>query len=138
MSGISDQTLSRLPYYLRIIDEAKQAGKEYISAPAIAAELKLHEIQVRKDLAAVFSENGIPKKGFSVNKLLADIKDVMGTDKIKKALLRRCRSLGRFAFYEGSVSMDANYRWVLTILKKEDRENCFGDKPISLSMNFLA
>lgn len=137
VSGISDQTLSRLPYYLRIIDEAKQAGKEYISAPAIAAELKLHEIQVRKDLAAVFSENGIPKKGFSVNKLLADIKDVMGTDKIKKAVLVGAGSLG-----SALLSYEGFSEYGMQIVAGFDRSKkkigkTIGGKPIS-SIEFLS
>lgn len=93
--SIPVQTLSRLPYYLKVIARAKEGGKEFISAPAIAAELKLHEVQVRKDLAAVSTSCGTPKKGFCVDELLYDIKQIMGVDNANNAVLIGAGSLGR-------------------------------------------
>lgn len=91
---ISRHTLSRLPYYERCVASAKERGRAFISAPAIAAELKLHEVQVRKDLAAVSSCPGLPKKGFAVDSLLRDIRRVMGGGNVYDAVLVGAGSLG--------------------------------------------
>ena len=92
--SIPRQTLSRLPYYLGCIVKAKEEGREFISAPVIAAELNLHEVQVRKDLAAISKISGIPKKGFRVNELLCDIEQVMGDGTAHDAVLIGAGSLG--------------------------------------------
>lgn len=92
--SISRQALARLPYYARCVAKAKENKQEFISAPAIAAELNLHEVQVRKDLAALSTYKGLPKKGFRVDELLWDIRQVMGSDNINDAVLVGAGSLG--------------------------------------------
>ncbi|NLB27783.1 MAG: redox-sensing transcriptional repressor Rex, partial [Clostridiaceae bacterium] len=49
-NSLSFQTLQRLPYYL---DYLREVETENISSTTIAAEFRLHEVQVRKDLASV-------------------------------------------------------------------------------------
>ena len=63
---VSRQALHRMPYYLQILKAARAAGAKIISAPNIAAQLGLNEVQVRKDLASVSAEGGRPKTGFEV------------------------------------------------------------------------
>lgn len=94
-SAISRHTLSRLPYYARCVARAQGNGQEFISAPVIAAELKLHEVQVRKDLASISTNRGLPKRGFRVDALLTDIRRVMGSDNVNDAVLVGTGSLGR-------------------------------------------
>lgn len=48
---ISRQALYRLPFYLSYLKKAKADGVLYISAPKVAADLDLNEVQVRKDIA---------------------------------------------------------------------------------------
>lgn len=92
---IPRHTLSRLPYYARCIARAKEEGQRYISAPAIAAQLNLHEVQVRKDLAAISSGRGVPKKGFPVEELLLDVRRVISGGDGNDAVLVGAGSLGR-------------------------------------------
>ena len=47
--SISKQALQRMPLYLNYL-RAQNGHKQSISAPAIAADLGLNEVQVRKDL----------------------------------------------------------------------------------------
>ena len=51
--SISKQALQRMPYYLQALRAARDAGAEIISAPTVASQLGLNEVQVRKDFAAV-------------------------------------------------------------------------------------
>ena len=80
MNGtISKQALRRLPFYLDYLKKKQTDGVRNISATTVANDLKLNEVQVRKDLAAVslkpamlpkslyatlraFSDTTIPKK----------------------------------------------------------------------------
>ena len=54
----SKATISRLPVYLRFLRDKLKAGDENVSSTAIADELRLNPVQVRKDLALVSSESG--------------------------------------------------------------------------------
>ena len=53
--SISRQALQRMPYYLQALRAARDAGAEIISAPTVAAQLGLNEVQVRKDFAAAMA-----------------------------------------------------------------------------------
>ena len=55
--SISKQALQRMPYYLQALRAARDTGAEIISAPTVAAQLGLNEVQVRKDFAAVYGEH---------------------------------------------------------------------------------
>ena len=70
---LSRQTIKRLPQYLNYLKEAEKQGLEYVSAPTVAEALRLNEVQVRKDLAAVSQKPGKPKKGFLVRELKKDL-----------------------------------------------------------------
>ncbi|NLT47622.1 MAG: redox-sensing transcriptional repressor Rex [Clostridiales bacterium] len=92
--AISKQLLQRLPLYLNYLrDFADREG--YISAPLIANAMKLNEVQVRKDLAAVSSSGGKPKSGFAVGPLIRDIEKFLGYDNIDEAVIAGVGYLGR-------------------------------------------
>ena len=62
MNGtISRQALRRLPFYLDYLKKKQADGVRNISATTVANELKLNEVQVRKDLASVSVTGGKPK-----------------------------------------------------------------------------
>ncbi|MGE5402797.1 MAG: winged-helix domain-containing protein, partial [Ignavibacteriales bacterium] len=44
-------TVRRLPRYLRLLNQLKSEGREFVSSDRIAQELDLKPIVVRKDLA---------------------------------------------------------------------------------------
>jgi redox-sensing transcriptional repressor len=62
---------------LRIIKQIRDEGFDYISGTAIARELNLEPIQVRKDLA-ITGIMGIPKRGFPVLPLIVAIERFLG------------------------------------------------------------
>ena len=93
--SISRQALQRMPYYLQTLRAARDAGAEIISAPTVAAQLGLNEVQVRKDFASVSNTAGKPKTGFQTNELIAAIESCLGYDNSNDAVLVGAGSLGR-------------------------------------------
>ncbi len=92
---ITIQALQRMPYYLHCLEQARDNGIKTISATAIANELMLNDVLVRKDIAAVSSTQGKPKSGFPVDDLILDIIDYMGCNDKKEAIVVGAGSLGR-------------------------------------------
>ncbi len=92
MNYISKNTLKRLPVYLSYLKYLSE-DQTYISATAIADGLKLGDVQVRKDLAAV-SGAGRPKIGYERAKLITTIEEYLGYDKPKNAVLVGAGKLG--------------------------------------------
>ena len=91
--AISKQLLQRLPLYLNYLKSyADRDG--YISAPLIANAMKLNEVQVRKDLAAVSSSGGKPKTGFAAGQLIRDIETFLGYDNVDEAVIVGTGHLG--------------------------------------------
>lgn len=93
-SPVSKATLGRLPSYLNYLRELPVDEYSHISATAIAKYLKLGEVQVRKDLAAV-SGAGKPKVGYVTKELIARLEDYLGYNKITFAVLVGAGKLGR-------------------------------------------
>lgn len=92
---LSVQGVKRLPYYLKLLKELQCQGTPYVPAAAIAASLGVYEVQVRKDLAAVSSQPGKPRVGFSVDGLIADIEHFLGYDSANVAALVGVGHLGK-------------------------------------------
>lgn len=88
---VSKATLQRLPSYLTYLRTVPY--RENISSAAIAGELGLGEIQVRKDLASV-SSCGRPKTGYRTDKLIADLEEFLGYKNIDNAVVVGCGRLG--------------------------------------------
>ena len=86
-------SIRRLPSYLNIIRNAQSGGDQYISGTAIAFELNLEPIQVRKDLA-ITGIIGKPKKGYQVNELITAIDHYLGWNLVRKAIVVGAGNLG--------------------------------------------
>ena len=66
---VSRATMGRIPSYLKYLKSASHTS-ENISATALARQLGLGEVQVRKDLSSV-SGAGRPKTGYNIKELTA-------------------------------------------------------------------
>ena len=88
------KALQRLPMYLQLLKEKRQKEQIYTASSALAAELGLTEIQVRKDLATV-SKSGKPKVGYVIVDLIRDIEKALGYDNVHDAVLVGAGKLGR-------------------------------------------
>jgi len=136
LSVISKQTLKRLPDYLNFLKSLQKDHEAYISAPTIAKAMRLNEVQVRKDLAAVSTSAGKPKKGFLITELIKSISSFLGYGNAKEAVLVGTGQLGRAllsysgfenygmkivaAFDKLPVSSTISSKPVLTMDKLED------------------
>lgn len=95
VGGISRKTLERLPVYQHYLAERNREGLPHISSPAMAADLHLNEVQVRKDLALVSKTAGKPKTGYVVKELLSDLEEFLGYHNVNQAVLVGAGALGR-------------------------------------------
>lgn len=91
--SIPKATLGRLPLYLQYLKSLPPVKGATISATAIAKDLSLGDVQVRKDLAAV-SGAGKPKIGYERAKLISDIERHLGQEKLTNAVLVGAGKLG--------------------------------------------
>lgn len=95
MNQISDETIKRLPNYLRYLEKLQKDGETYASSADIALYFKLNPVAVRKDLAAVSSCAGVPKKGFLIESLIDDIILYMGLNNNNQVVLVGAGKLGQ-------------------------------------------
>ena len=87
ITAVTTQALRRMPYYIQQLKILKSENIETVSAPKIAERLKLNEVQVRKDFAAVSSSKGKPKSGFSVIELLNNMEELLGYHNADEAVI---------------------------------------------------
>lgn len=103
--AVSIQALHRMPYYLQFIKDRRHAGETLITAKSVATELRLNEVQVRKDLAAISSSKGRPNTGFVIADLIHNMEEYLGFNDQVDAILVGTGSLGRaFLSYDGFTS----------------------------------
>ena len=93
-NSISKATLGRIPRYLNFLKELSPDRVPYISATTISKELKLGEVQVRKDLAMV-SGAGKPRLGYETEVLIEQLEDCLGYNRLTFAVLVGAGRLGR-------------------------------------------
>lgn len=113
--GVSPQTVQRLPLYLNYLN-ALPRGTAHISATAIAEGLGLHDVQVRKDLAAV-SSGGRPKTGYATRGLAKDLKKALSCGRAMPFAIVGMGNLGRALAQYGGF---AEYNLHLAALFDQD------------------
>lgn len=147
--NISKQALQRMPYYLQHLKEMRDNGKVEVSAPYLAQQFGMTEIQVRKDLAAVSSVQGKPKVGFKISPLIVDIENLLGYKHTNKAILIGAGSLGHALMgYKGFdefgidiiAAFDANEDKVgeeingKTVYSMKDLERFCNENPVQIGI----
>lgn len=99
---VSRVTVLRLPAYLRYLQAEAGKGVQFISSSAMAKDMNLSAVAVRKDLAIVASQPGKPRIGFSVEMLITDMEKFLGYHRVTRAVVVGAGRLGRaFLAYEG-------------------------------------
>ena len=92
-ASIPRPALERLPQYLNYLKTCRAEGCEQISSAAIAEDLGMTGIQVRKDLAYISS--GKPRTGRNVAALIDCLEEVLGCREEKKMVLVGAGRLGQ-------------------------------------------
>lgn len=109
LKPISIQTLKRLPDYLHYLQTINHKEVTSISSTTIANSLKLNEVQVRKDLAAVSMASGKPRTGFNINELIKGIESRLGYYSKDEAVIVGVGKLGQALFsYRGFQTYGLN------------------------------
>lgn len=90
---IPDETVRRLPVYLRGLMLSADQGQERISSKDLADFVGVNSWQIRKDFSyfGCFGTRGV---GYEVNKLAQQIKKILRLDIIKRAALVGVGNLG--------------------------------------------
>src|SRR5213078_5419870 len=91
---IPNPAVRRLSLYLRQLEAFKRKDRRTISSKQLGESLNLTDAQVRKDLA-YFGQFGHPGIGYRVDDLIAQVKKILGTDKVWNVLLVGSGNLGR-------------------------------------------
>jgi len=91
---VPNPAVKRLSLYLRQLETFKRKDRRTISSKQLGESLNLTDAQVRKDLA-YFGQFGHPGIGYRVEDLIAQVKKILGTDKVWNVLLVGAGNLGR-------------------------------------------
>lgn len=92
--NISTSVIKRLPRYYRFLGELKSQGIERISSKNLAEKMRTTASQVRQDFNCFggFGQQGF---GYNVEQLHNEIKQILGLDLKRKAILIGVGNLGR-------------------------------------------
>jgi redox-sensing transcriptional repressor len=90
---LSTQSVKRLPLYLPILAEMRDAGDAYVSSAVIAERLSFDPIMVRKDLAGC-GVTGLPRKGFPLHELYEAMERTLGCHLTCEAVMVGVGKLG--------------------------------------------
>ena len=90
---IPDETVRRLPIYLRGLLFLSEQGQYSVSSRDMADFLGVNPWQIRKDFS-YFGEFGIPGVGYKIEKLAKEIKKILKLYAVRKAALIGVGNLG--------------------------------------------
>jgi len=90
---ISSETIKRLTIYLRSLEKLYNKGERIISSLNIERTLNIPSTQFRKDLS-FFGEFGKRGVGYDIEKLIKEIKHIIGLDKKVKVIIVGVGRLG--------------------------------------------
>ena len=90
---IPDETVRRLPVYLRGLMFLREDGRQNISSSSLADFVGVHSWQIRKDFS-YFGEFGVRGVGYEVDKLVNEIKGILRLNVVQKAALVGAGHLG--------------------------------------------
>ena len=85
-------SVRRLPLYLRLLRRLRAEGRPSVSCTAIAEDLALGTVQVRKDLA-ITGVVGRPRIGYPVPAVIDAIESFLGWKSAARAVLVRIEKI---------------------------------------------
>jgi len=101
IGSIPKATAQRISLYLRQAEMLRDQGQTTVASEQLAAAFGLTAAQVRKDMAH-FGQFGRPGVGYRCEELIAQLRRILGTDKVRSVALVGCGNLGRaLASYQG-------------------------------------
>src|SRR2546428_9566042 len=98
---IPEGVIDRLPKYARALGQLEAEGRDVVSSQELGVRLNITHAQIRKDLS-YFGRFGKQGRGYNVQKLLDELRRIVGLNRQWKMALVGVGSLGRAILgYEG-------------------------------------
>ena len=98
---IPEVVIERLPVYLRVLHRLQREGHSVISSQDLGEELGVTPAQIRKDLS-YFGRFGKQGRGYSVQRLIDELRQILGLERRWRMALVGAGQLGRaIASYRG-------------------------------------
>ncbi|MGB9824586.1 MAG: redox-sensing transcriptional repressor Rex [Candidatus Hydrothermia bacterium] len=98
MKKIPELTIRRLSHYLRCMEKLKEEGEEFVQSRDLAKYCKISDSLVRRDLS-YFGEFGVKGKGYSIENLSQNIKQILGLEKNRNVILAGVGKIGTALIY---------------------------------------
>ena len=133
-TNLTKNQLHRMPDYLWVLKNLESSGMKVVSSQTLADCLDLNNELVRKDIALISSQSGVPNKGRNISQLISDIETILGYKTISNAVIVGAGSLGTaFMHYKGFE--DFGLKIVAGFDIKPLKESALDEKPVyDLSM----
>lgn len=93
-TDIPEESVRRLPLYLRYLNRLLETGKETISSQHLAREVGIKPAQIRKDLS-YFGEFGTRGVGYDTKKLVKELRFILNLDREWKIALVGVGKIGQ-------------------------------------------
>jgi redox-sensing transcriptional repressor len=100
---IPDVVIDRLPVYARALSALERAGRDVVSSQELGATLGVTPAQIRKDLS-YFGRFGKQGRGYSVKRLLEELRQILGIDREWTMVLVGVGQLGRAILQYGGFA----------------------------------
>ena len=100
---IPDVVIDRLPVYARALTALERAGRDVVSSQELGATLGVTPAQIRKDLS-YFGRFGKQGRGYSVKRLLEELRQILGIDREWTMVLVGVGQLGRAILQYGGFA----------------------------------
>lgn len=91
---VPEVVVLRLPLYVRALTQLKTQGTEVVSSQQLGVHLQMTPAQIRKDLS-YFGRFGKQGRGYNIQFLLKELRDILGLTKEWRACLVGVGRLGR-------------------------------------------
>lgn len=91
---VPEVVVLRLPLYVRALTQLLSEGTDVVSSQQLGALLQMTPAQIRKDLS-YFGRFGKQGRGYNVQFLLSELREILGLDRVWRACLIGVGRLGR-------------------------------------------
>jgi redox-sensing transcriptional repressor len=100
---IPEVVIERLPVYARALAALQARGMEVVSSQDLGDQLGVTPAQIRKDLS-YFGRFGKQGRGYNVNRLMDELRSILGLDRQWRMVLIGVGALGRAILHYGGFA----------------------------------